>query len=236
MQTGNGERQAPRVLVVEDEPIQAEVLTHTLTEAGFRVSVLPDGGEVVDWVRANQPDAVLLDIVLPDVDGFELCRRIREFSTVPLIMTTGRVEEIDRLRGLDLGADDYICKPVSPPEVIARLRALLRRAVDWKHLSSLSGLELQADRLDATWHGQRLDLTSVEFRLLEALSERPGWVLAREQLLDLLYPDGRVVSDRTIDSHVKNLRRKFAAASSEPVPIESVYGAGYRYRDASAAG
>jgi two-component system response regulator BaeR len=217
------------VLVVEDEPTLALLLTETLGAEGFQVSTLSDGAEVADYVRRQRPAAVLLDIGLPGKDGFEICREIRTFSTVPLIMITGRIEEIDRLKGLELGADDYVCKPFMAREVAARVRALLRRATEWHEGTSGVGLELDEQSLEARWQGARLDLTPVEFRLLRALGRRPGHVLSRAQLLDAVYADDRVVSDRTIDSHVKNLRRKLAEAVPESDPIESVYGMGYRY-------
>ena len=175
---------------------------------------------------------MLLDIGLPDKDGFEICREIRAFSTVPLIMITGRVEEIDRLKGLELGADDYVCKPFMAREVVARVRAVLRRATEWRESTTGIGLELDEQSLEARWQGTRLELTAVEFRLLRALGRRPGHVLSRSQLLDAIYADHRVVSDRTIDSHVKNLRRKIAEAVPGSDPIESVYGMGYRYSEA----
>ena len=220
---------APTVLVVEDEPTLALLLSESLKAEGFLVEALAEGGAVAEHVRRTRPSAVLLDLVLPDKDGFEVCREIRAFSTVPLIMITGRVEEIDRLKGLELGADDYVCKPFMAREVVARVRALLRRATEWRESTSGIGLELDEQSLEARWQGVRLDLTPVEFRLLRALSRRPGHVLSRAQLLDAIYADDRVVSDRTIDSHVKNLRRKIAEAVTGSDPIESVYGMGYRY-------
>ena len=217
-----------RVLVVEDEEIQATLLAEALRTEGFAVDVLLRGAEAVDYVRRERPSAVLLDLVLPDTDGFEVCREIRAFSTVPLIMITGRVEEIDRLLGLELGADDYVCKPYQPREVVARVRALLRRSIDWRDAVSDSRLSLDESTFQARWEGKRLDLTAVEFRLLKALGERPGRVLSRSQLLDAIYADFRVVSDRTVDSHIKNLRRKIGEACPGADPVESVYGVGYR--------
>ena len=149
-----------------------------------------------------------------------------------MIMITGRVEEIDRLLGLELGADDYICKPFTAREVVARVRALLRRARDWRERdvnNPAPGLKLDDERFEAHWKGVRLDLTPVEFRLLKSLGERPGRVLSRSQLLDSIYVDHRVVSDRTVDSHVKNLRRKLSDAGNGEDPIESVYGVGYKF-------
>ena len=223
------EASAPRrVLVVEDEEIQATLLAEALRGDGFAVDVLLRGSEAVDYVRRERPAAVLLDLVLPDKDGFEVCRDIRAFSTVPLIMITGRVEEIDRLLGLELGADDYVCKPYQPREVVARVRALLRRSIDWRDAVSDARLSLDDQAFEARWLGKKLDLTAVEYRLLKALGERPGRVLSRSQLLDAIYADFRVVSDRTVDSHIKNLRRKIGEAVPGADPIESVYGVGYR--------
>jgi two-component system response regulator BaeR len=184
-------------------------------------------------VRAAEPDAILLDLNLPGRSGLDVCRELRSFSTVPLIMITGRVEEIDRLLGLELGADDYICKPFTAREVVARVRALLRRSRDWGgrgETSTVSGLTLDEERLEAAFRGVGLDLTPVEWRLLKALGERPGRVLSRGQLLDAIYVDHRVVSDRTVDSHVKNLRRKLIEAGGGADPIASVYGVGYKFQ------
>jgi two-component system, OmpR family, response regulator BaeR len=225
---------APRVLIVEDEPTLALLLSETLRGEGFATEVLERGDLVVAAVRADEPAAILLDINLPGRNGLDVCRELRSFSTVPLIMITGRVEEIDRLLGLELGADDYICKPFTAREVVARVRALLRRAREWRERgehAAAPGLKLDDERFEAHWQGHRLDLTPVEFRLLKALGERPGRVLSRSQLLDAIYVDHRVVSDRTVDSHVKNLRRKLSDTGSED-PIESVYGVGYKFTGA----
>ena len=217
------------VLVVEDEPSLAQLLRETLGEAGFRVAVLDDGSDVVAWVRAHDPDAVLLDLGLPGKDGFAVCHEIRAFSTVPLIMVTGRIEEMDRLRGLEIGADDYICKPFIPKEVTARVRALLRRTIEWREAQPGSPLSLDEEGMAARWNGVRLDLTPVEFRLLRALGQRPGRVFSRAQLLDAIYSDDHVVNDRTVDSHIKNLRRKIAEACPGADPLASIYGVGYKF-------
>jgi two-component system response regulator BaeR len=216
-------------MVVEDEPVVATLLEQALRAEGFVVEVHHDGLAVVERVRAAEPAALLLDLVLPGKDGFSLCREIRAFSTVPMIMITARVDEIDRLLGLDLGADDYVCKPFQPREVVARVRALLRRAGDWQAPAASQGLSLDAERFEARWNGQLLELTPVEFRLLAALAQRPGRLYSRAQLLDAIYVDDRVVSDRTVDSHIKNLRRKFGAVLAEHDPIEAVYGLGYKF-------
>lgn len=215
-----------RVLVVEDEPKLGALLRDYLEHAGFEAVVLASGLGVVDWVREHEPAAVLLDINLPGLDGLSITRQLREFSAVPILMVTARVEEIDRLLGLELGADDYICKPFSPREVVARVKAVLRRGMPVP-AAATPVVELDEARFEARVHGRPLVLTPVEFRLLGKLSSQPGRVFSRGQLIGALYADHRVVSDRTVDSHVKNLRRKLVEAGIDP--IESVYGVGYRF-------
>ncbi|HLU60783.1 MAG TPA: response regulator [Gammaproteobacteria bacterium] len=218
------------ILIVEDEPKIANLLADYVRAAGHSARVIGDGREVVDDVRRKTPDAILLDLMLPGKDGIEICREIRTFSQVPIIMVTARVEEVDRLLGLELGADDYICKPFSPREVVARLKAVLRRAQPGPAAATEQGpLRVDAERFEATLHGERLDLTAVEFRLLQTLASAPGRVFSRDQLMERIYPDHRVVGDRTVDSHVKNLRRKLAALDPELDLIQSVYGVGYRF-------
>lgn len=217
------------VLIVEDEPKIAALLRDYLVAGDYRVSILDDGFHAIEWVRDNTPDALLLDVMLPGMDGLAICRGVRAFSQVPILMVTARVEEIDRLLGLELGADDYICKPFSPREVVARVRAVLRRsALAVEEMQSL--VELDEDRFEVRVHGNAISVTPVEFRLLRKLVGQPGRVFSRAQLIDALYEDHRVVSDRTVDSHIKNLRRKLSEQGIDPV--ESVYGVGYRF-DAS---
>ncbi|MFW2403927.1 MAG: response regulator [Gammaproteobacteria bacterium] len=218
------------ILIVEDEAKIARLLADYLEQAAFGTHWLEHGDGVVEWVRANTPDAILLDLMLPGKDGISICRELRQFTDVPILMVTARVEEIDRLLGLEIGADDYICKPFSPREVVARVKAVLRRAhhtVD-ASASDYRGVSLDLDDYRAAAHGRVLDLTPVEFRLLEALMRRPGRVWSRDKLMDAVYTDGRVVSDRTMDSHVKNLRRKLNDALPGEELIHSVYGVGYR--------
>jgi two-component system response regulator BaeR len=218
------------ILVVEDEPKIAALLRDYLVAAGWRVSTSDTGNGVAAWVREHAPDAVLLDLMLPGKDGIAVCRELRAFSNVPILMLTARVEEIDRVLGLELGADDYICKPFSPREVVARVRAILRRATpvgDAPAAAHVPAIDLDEDRFEARVAGRSLALTRVEFRLLRKLLEHPGRVFSRQQLLDSIYDDYRVVSDRTVDSHVKNLRRKLQRTGVDP--IASVYGVGYRY-------
>jgi two-component system, OmpR family, response regulator BaeR len=218
--------ESAHVLIVEDEPKLSALLRDYLLAAGFRTSVLDNGSEATDWIREQRPDLILLDINLPGLDGLTVCRQVRAFSEVPILMLTARVEEIDRLLGLELGADDYICKPFSPREVVARVRAVLRRIrpID---PGSPQPVVLDEERFEARVHGQALTLTPVEFRLLGKLASQPGRVFSREQLIGALYADHRVVSDRTVDSHVKNLRRKLIEVGIDP--IAAVYGVGYRF-------
>ena len=217
---------AAHVLIIEDEPKLSALMSDYLVAAGYRASILDNGSTAVEWIRQHKPDAILLDINLPGVDGWTLCRQIRGFSEVPILMLTARVEEIDRLLGLELGADDYICKPFSPREVVARVRAVLRRSLPADAAAS-PVVVLDEERFEARVHGQPLTLTPVEFRLLGKLASQPGRVFSREQLIGALYADHRVVSDRTVDSHVKNLRRKLVECGVDP--ISSVYGVGYRF-------
>jgi two-component system response regulator BaeR len=214
------------VLIVEDEPKIAALLRDYLAASGYRASVLDTGDGAIEWIRAQKPDLVLLDLMLPVTDGLAICRGARAFSNVPILMITARVEEIDRLLGLELGADDYICKPFSPREVVARVRAVLRRA-SAPPGGDPSPIHLDEDRFEARVRGRALVLTPAEFRLLRKLFAQPGRVFSRAQLIDALYVDHRVVSDRTVDSHVKNLRRKLAESGVDP--IASVYGVGYRF-------
>jgi two-component system response regulator BaeR len=216
-----------KILVVEDEPKLANLLRDYLEQAGYEPYCLGDGREIVPWVREQTPDLVLLDLMLPGKDGMEILREIRSFSVVPILMVTSRVEEIDRLLGLELGADDYICKPFSPREVVARVRAVLRRT-GGQPSPAVHGLSLDEERFQATLHGRDLDLTAIEFQLLHILAQNPGRIFSRSQLMDRIYPDQRVVSDRTIDSHVKKLRRKIASAAPGEEWIHSLYGVGYK--------
>ena len=251
-----------RLMIVEDEPKLAALLATYLGAAGYETQCLGDGRLVVPQVRTAEPDLILLDLMLPGRDGIEICRELRTFSDVPIIMVTARVEEIDRLLGLELGADDYVCKPFSPREMVARVRAILRRTRGGIGLPGASapvsaatrqpqddsgdpaGLKLggradgdvpavrlviDEDRHQVHLEGRLLDLTPVEFRLLAVLAAVPGRVLRREGLLEQLYMDHRVVNDRTVDTHVKNLRRKLMQVVNDRDLIHSVYGIGYKF-------
>lgn len=216
------------ILIVEDEEKLARLMADYLVQADFQTVCLGDGSLVTMWVREHEPALVLLDLMLPGKNGFDICKEIRAFSSVPLIMTTARVEEIDRLLGLELGADDYICKPFSPREVVARVKAVLRRIAGGNG-GALKGLELDESRYLARLDGHNLDLTAVEFKLLQFLVAHHGRIYGRQQLMYQIYPDERVVADRTIDSHIKKLRRKIAAVWPDKELICSVYGVGYKF-------
>jgi two-component system response regulator BaeR len=210
-----------QILIVEDELKLAALESDYLRSQGYDTHCIADGSEVVPWVRANGPDLILLDLMLPGRDGLEICRELRTFTDVPIVMVTAKVEEIDRLVGLDLGADDYVCKPFSIRELVARVRAILRRP-----RSAPTGLSVDDHR--ATLDGKELDLTPVELRLLRALASSPGRVFPRERLLERLYEDHRVVTDRTVDAHVKNLRRKLEEVRPGEELVRSIYGVGYK--------
>lgn len=217
-----------KILIVEDERKLAELLADYLRQAGFVAVTIGEGSGAMEAVRGEQPDLILLDLMLPGKDGLEICREVRQVSSVPIIMVTARIEEIDRLLGLELGADDYICKPFSPREVVARVKAVLRRS-GGEAAGGASGLVLDEARYRATLHGADLELTAVEFKLLQLLAASPGRIFSRQQLMDRIYPDQRTVGDRTIDSHVKKLRRKIAEVSPQAQLIHSLYGVGYKY-------
>ena len=218
------------IMIVEDEPSVAGLLQDYLEDAGYRTRTIHNGLQVVSAVKETLPALILLDIMLPGKNGMDLCREIREFSKVPIIMVTARVEEIDRLLGLEIGADDYICKPFSPREVVARVRAVLRRT-ETASTPLDAGLMLDESRILAQWHGTDLNLTSVEFQLLSILASEPGRIFSRSQLMNRIYSDHRVVSDRTIDSHIKKLRKKIDTAAAGQELIHSVYGVGYKFEN-----
>lgn len=215
------------ILIVEDETRLASILADYLQASGFASHHLGEGLGVAAWVREHRPSLILLDLMLPGRNGMDICKDIRSFSSVPVIMVTARVEEIDRLLGLELGADDYICKPFSPREVVARVKAVLRRTTGG--LGAHTGLQLDEAAMRATINGINLELTAVEFKLLAYLNGRPGCIYNRDQLMEHIYADQRIVNDRTIDSHIKKLRRKMEQALPGCDLIRSVYGVGYKF-------
>ena len=218
-----------RILIVEDEPKLASLEADYLHHAGFQTHCLSQGLEVVPWLKENRVDLVLLDLMVPGRDGLDICRDIRSFSQVPIIIVTARVEEIDRLLGLEMGADDYICKPFSPREMVARVKAVLRRLQPQAMNSVEQALRLYPQSFKVQYEDREIELTAVEFQLFHALYQYPGRIFSRARLMDLIYQDQRIVSDRTIDSHIKKLRKKLAELIPGKEVIHSVYGAGYRY-------
>jgi two-component system response regulator BaeR len=216
------------VLIVEDETKIASLLNDYLVESGFETSVLYNGEDVEDWLSNNSTNIMLLDLMLPGKNGVDICKDVRRSSSLPVIMITAKVEEIDRLLGLELGADDYICKPFSPREVVARVKAVLRRSDSTEDLSD-KGLVLDIDTYKAIINGEDMNLTAVEFQLLKVLSDQPGRIFSRSVLVDKIYNDGRVVSDRTIDSHIKKLRKKIAEKLPDIEVIHSLYAVGYKF-------
>ncbi|MCE7519758.1 response regulator [Vreelandella titanicae] len=225
---------AASLLIVEDEPKIARLMTDYLTTHGFEVTTLGHGDEVMPWLEQHSPALVLLDIMLPGKDGLTLSREIRQkWPTIAIIMVTAKVEEVDRLLGLELGADDYICKPFSPREVVARVKAVLRRSqavADAPTKVQNAPVVLNEDGWQALAHGQDLGLTAVEFQLLRVMMQAPGRIFSREQLMDHMYRDNRIVSERTVDSHIKKLRKKIHETLPELEIIRSVYGVGYKYQ------
>lgn len=219
-----------QILIVEDEPKLGQLLVDYLEAAGYATQWLSNGNDVVPLVKANPPAMILLDLMLPGSSGLSICRDIRQFSDIPIMMVTAKTEEIDRLLGLEIGADDYICKPYSPREVVARVKVILRRCVrPADNPADHFGLHIDEACFQASYQGHELDLTPAEFRLLKTLSVKPGYVFTREVLLNNLYDDYRVVTDRTIDSHIKNLRRKLESIDGDKAFIRAVYGVGYRW-------
>jgi two-component system, OmpR family, response regulator BaeR len=216
------------VLIVEDEQKLARLLADYLKQSHYQTHCISHGDEVIDWVTAHHPSVILLDLTLPGKDGLTLCREIRQFSKIPILMVTARVDEIDRLLGLELGADDYICKPFSPREVVARVKAVLRRTVDNPPGAAMA-LTLDDNRFQATFHNQTMEFTHIEYQLLKLLASEPGRIFSRDQLMSTMYNDHRVVSDRTIDSHIKKIRKTFNRLFPDKQFIHSVYSVGYRF-------
>lgn len=218
------------IFIVEDEEKIAGVLEKYISAEGHKAVLFSHGGSVVEEVKQQLPTMILLDVMLPEKNGIDICKEVRRFSNVPIIMITAKVEEIDRLLGLELGADDYVCKPFSPREVIARIKSVLRRSASKPdQVETAHPLTLDKATCQAALDGRDLELTQVEFRVLRSLSERPIRPWRRSQLLDRMYDDHREVCDRTVDSHVANLRKKLKKVRLDSDCIQSVYGVGYQY-------
>jgi DNA-binding response OmpR family regulator len=220
-----------KILVVEDDPSISDVLEYALKIDGYTIHKTQRGREAIEIARQSSPDLILLDIGLPDIDGFEVCRLIRTFSTVPVIFLTSRGDEINRVVGLEIGGDDYVVKPFSTRELIARVKAVRRRygtsQTQPSHLLRYGPLEIDPAKVRVACQGREVPLTRQEFKLLELLVKHPGRVFTREQVLDGAWGDGGLVTDRTIDVHVKTLRKKFGGFDF----IETVRGIGYRARE-----
>ena len=215
------------ILIVEDEPKLAQLLVEYFQQAGFSSHCIGHGDEVLPWLQQHHAAAIILDLMLPGTDGLTLCKAIRQFSDTPILITTAKVEEIDRLLGLELGADDYICKPYSMREVVARVKAILRRlnSPPLQH----AGFELDPQQQCIQFQGLSLHFTTVEYQLLSQLALQPGRIFSRSQLMNGMYQDHRVVSDRTIDSHIKKLRKKLQQHYPQYQFLHAIYGAGYRF-------
>ena len=214
------------ILIVEDESGLSDILQKYLIHAGFDATVIDDGLAVESWVIENKPDLILLDRMLPGKDGISICQGIRETNDLPIIMITALREEEDRLLGFDVGADDYICKPFSAREVVARVKTVLRRISPVKKDEKI---KLDDDNQQLLINGESAELTQVEYRLFKLMYTNPTLTFNRQKIMDEVYEDYRVVSDRSIDSHIKNLRKKIDHSGISGQSIKSVYGLGYRF-------
>ena len=216
-----------KIMIIEDEVKLADLLSDYLKQSDFKPVIVPNGMDAIPAIKSETPDLILLDLMLPGKDGISICKELRVFSNIPVIMVTAKVEEIDRLLGLELGADDYICKPFSPREVVARVKAVLRRISNSPTVTK--DVVMDESTYQTTIKGFKIALTAIEFRLLHLMVEQPGRIFSRDQLIDRLYADSRVVSDRTIDSHIKKLRQKIAEHIKQET-IHSVYSVGYKFQ------
>ena len=221
-----------KILIVEDEENIAEVLIAYAKQQNYETEHFNSGKGVVSFVKQNAVDLILLDLMLPDVDGTELCKQIRAFSSVPIIMLTAKSEEIDRLLGLELGADDYICKPFSPKEVIARIKAVLRRTSQPKtNIINHNNFQLHKDDFEARLNGKSIGFTAVEFKIFLLFISHVGRVFTREDIINNVYSDTTDISDRNIDTHIKNIRKKINDIQAGLNPIAAVYSVGYKFKE-----
>lgn len=219
-----------RILVADDDPKHAQLVRLYLEREGHQVLTVGDGRAALDVARARRPDLIVLDIMMPLVDGLDVCRILRAESNVAILLVTARSSENDMLLGLDIGADDYLSKPVSPRELTARVRALLRRAGagDSASVVRSGDLEVDPDRFEVRVRGAAVTLTAKEFAILELLTREPGRVFTRGQIIDRAFGFEQDISERTVDAHVVNLRRKIEEDPAEPRYVQTVYGRGYR--------
>jgi two-component system alkaline phosphatase synthesis response regulator PhoP len=223
------------ILVVDDEPRIADICRDYLQRAGFKVVTASNGADALAIARTKHPDLIVLDLGLPKMDGVDVTKALRKYSDVPIVMLTARVEEADKLIGLELGADDYLTKPFSPRELVARVRAVFRRTDVQPGLADViraAGVTLDVARMQARVQGRSIELTSTEFELLATMMRQPGRVFTRGQLLDAIRGERVESFERAIDAHVKNLRRKIEADPRAPKYVLTVYGVGYKFTDA----
>ncbi|MBB1339771.1 response regulator [Pseudoalteromonas sp. SR44-2] len=221
-----------KILIVEDEENIAEVLIAYAKQQDYETEHFNSGKGVVSFVKQNAVDLILLDLMLPDVDGIELCKQIRAFSSVPIIMLTAKSEEIDRLQGLEIGADDYICKPFSPKEVIARIKAVLRRTSQPKtNIINHNNFQLHKDDYEARLNGKSIGFTAVEFKIFLLFISHVGRVFTREDIINNVYSDTTDISDRNIDTHIKNIRKKINDIQAGLNPIAALYSVGYKFKE-----
>jgi DNA-binding response OmpR family regulator len=223
-----------QILLVDDEPRIAEIARDYLERAGFRVTTVTNGADALATFRARRPDLIVLDLGLPRVDGLDVARTIRQQSNVPIIMLTARVDEQDKLAGLEIGADDYVTKPFSPKELVARVRALFRRVdapPERGDIVHAGDVTLDKRRMQASVKDETIDLTSTEFALLATLASQPGRVFTRAQLLDAIRGDETESFDRAIDAHVKNVRKKIEPDPKNPRYVLTVHGVGYKFAE-----
>jgi len=224
------------ILIIEDEPDLASLIADYVHASGYQSLVIANGQSALEQIQLRVPDLIVLDLMLPGLDGINLCKAVRAFSQVPIIMVTAKVEEIDRLLGLEIGADDYLCKPFSPRELMARIKVILRRvsttattAVTSNQSEKQNVVHIDTAAFQIYLHQQLLELTRSEFLLLQHFIAHPGQVFSRSQLLDFVTQDNLDVTDRAIDSHVKNIRKKIAQIRPDDNPIHAIYGLGYRF-------
>lgn len=227
-----------KIAIVDDEKHIRETISFALKKEGFTISSYPDGRKALEAFELEMPELIILDIIMPFMDGLELCKNIRQHSkTVPIIFLSSKDEEFDKVFGLTLGADDYLCKPFSMRELIARIHVLFRRIelfsvpAEKEDLLLKGALELDTKRFLARWKKADIILTVTEFRILESLAKRPGFVKTREQLLEEAYPHDTYLSDRTIDCHIKRIRKKLQHIDPGFSGIETIYGLGYKYKE-----
>ncbi len=220
------------ILIVEDEPDLSHLLAEYIRQAGFEPHIIANGSEAETWIAENDPALVVLDLMLPGKNGLDICKDLRQHNNVPIVITTAKVEEIDRLLGLELGADDYICKPYSPREVVARIKTVLRR-IDANTSNNSNEhsepVSIDPDKLQIHVTGVTIELTQIELNLFTLLYGEPGKIFSRQHILDNIYHDYRIVSDRTVDSHIKKLRKKLHDALPGSDLIKSIYGVGYKF-------